>query len=75
MVVPVVANGFRAFGTIWAADLTSVEAAYWTDVGTKEHLRWVMPEPEDALLDYLHMFYKLSRTGVAARSPRSSGAR
>ncbi|MEG8017671.1 exosortase A [Sphingomonas sp. LR55] len=27
MVVPVIANGFRAFGTIWAADLTSVEAA------------------------------------------------
>jgi len=31
--------------------LASVEAAYWTDVGTKEHLRWVMPEPEDQLLD------------------------
>lgn len=27
VVVPVIANGFRAFGTIWAADLTSVEAA------------------------------------------------
>ena len=25
------------------ARLTGVEAAYWTDVGTKEHLRWVMP--------------------------------
>ena len=33
--------------------LTTVEAAYWTDVGTKEHLRWVMPEAEDALLDAL----------------------
>ncbi|WP_232678406.1 DUF5926 family protein [Nocardioides sp. R-C-SC26] len=33
--------------------LTSVEAAYWTNVGPKEHLRWVMPEPEDALLDAL----------------------
>lgn len=33
--------------------LTSVTAAYWTDVGTKEHLRWVMPEPEGALLDAL----------------------
>ncbi|WP_139979828.1 DUF5926 family protein [Nocardioides litoris] len=33
--------------------LTSVEAAYWTDVGTKEHLRWVMPEPEDQLLTAL----------------------
>lgn len=35
------------------ARLTSVEAAYWTNVGAKEHLRWVMPEPEDALLDAL----------------------
>ena len=35
------------------ARLTQVEAAYWTSVGTKEHLRWVMPEPEDALLDAL----------------------
>jgi hypothetical protein len=35
------------------ARLTQVEAAYWTDVGTKEHLRWVMPEPEDQLLDAL----------------------
>jgi hypothetical protein len=33
--------------------LAAVEAAYWTNVGTKEHLRWVMPEPEDALLDAL----------------------
>jgi hypothetical protein len=33
--------------------LTSVSAAYWTDVGTKEHLRWVMPEPEERLLDAL----------------------
>jgi Family of unknown function (DUF5926)/SEC-C motif len=35
------------------ARLTSVEAAYWTNVGPKEHLRWVMPEPEDRLLDAL----------------------
>ena len=35
------------------ARLTSVEAAYWTSVGTKEHLRWVLPDPEDALLDAL----------------------
>ncbi len=33
--------------------LASVPAAYWTDVGTKEHLRWVMPEPESLLLDAL----------------------
>lgn len=35
------------------AALSSVASAYWTNVGTKEHLRWVMPEPEDALLDAL----------------------
>jgi hypothetical protein len=33
--------------------LTGVEAAYWTNVGAKEHLRWVMPEPEDDLLTAL----------------------
>ena len=31
-------------------------------------------DPEDALLDYLNMFYKLSRTGVAARTLRRIGA-
>ncbi|MBD8868095.1 DUF5926 family protein [Nocardioides donggukensis] len=35
------------------AKLAGVEAAYWTDVGPKEHLRWVMPEPEDDLLTAL----------------------
>ncbi|HTW18231.1 MAG TPA: DUF5926 family protein [Nocardioides sp.] len=35
------------------AKLTSVPSAYWTNVGSKEHLRWVMPEPEDQLLDAL----------------------
>lgn len=31
--------------------LTSVSAAYWTQMGDREYLRWVMPEPEDELLD------------------------
>jgi hypothetical protein len=31
--------------------LTTVEAAYWTDAGSKEHLRWAMPHEEDVLLD------------------------
>jgi hypothetical protein len=35
------------------ARLAGVSAAYWTNTGTKEHLRWVMPEPEDALLTAL----------------------
>ena len=51
------------------ARLTQVEAAYWTDVGTKEHLRWVMPEPEDALLD------ALARLHVAGKDVIIEGAR
>ncbi len=43
------ANG----GIAPSARLTSVEGAYWTDVATKEHLRWVRPEPEDDVLDAL----------------------
>jgi Family of unknown function (DUF5926)/SEC-C motif len=33
--------------------LTSVEAAYWCQIGERYHLRWVMPHDEDALLDAL----------------------
>lgn len=33
--------------------LTSVEAAYWTAMGGKEFVRWVMPHDEDNLLDAL----------------------
>lgn len=51
------------------ARLTQVAAAYWTDVGTKEHLRWVMPEPEDALLD------ALARLHVAGKDVIVEGAR
>ena len=35
------------------AKLLQVEAAYWTSTGSKEHLRWVMPEPEEELLSAL----------------------
>jgi hypothetical protein len=35
------------------ARLASVEAAYWTAMGAKEHLRWVMPHDEDVLLSAL----------------------
>ena len=48
--------------------LASVEAAYWTDVGTKEHLRWVMPEPEDKLLDALARLHAAGRDSVAEGS-------
>jgi hypothetical protein len=50
------------------ARLTSVEAAYWTNVGTKEHLRWVMPEPEDQLLDALARLHAAGKDDIAPGS-------
>ena len=47
------------------ARLTGVEAAYWTNVGPKEHLRWVMPEPEDALLDALARLHAAGKDELA----------
>ncbi|WP_426243185.1 DUF5926 family protein [Nocardioides sp. LHG3406-4] len=48
--------------------LTTVEAAYWTDVGTKEHLRWVMPQPEDALLDALARLHAAGQDSLVGDS-------
>ena len=48
--------------------LTGVSAAYWTDVGTKEHLRWVMPEAEDDLLDALARLHAGGRDELAEGS-------
>jgi hypothetical protein len=48
--------------------LAGVEAAYWTDVGTKEHLRWVMPEPENELLDALARLHAAQQDVVAEGS-------
>jgi hypothetical protein len=45
--------------------LASVEAAYWTNVGPKEHLRWVMPEPEDQLLDALARLHAAGQDSIA----------
>jgi Family of unknown function (DUF5926)/SEC-C motif len=52
-----------------SARLTTVEAAYWTDAGTKEHLRWVLPEPEAGLLD------ALARLHAAGRDKMAEGSR
>ena len=52
-----------------SARLASVEAAYWTDVGTREHLRWVMPHDEEPLLDALARLHVAGRTS----SPRARG--
>ena len=51
------------------ARLTGVEAAYWTNVGAKEHLRWVMPEPEEELLS------ALARLHVAGKDVIAEGSR
>jgi hypothetical protein len=58
------ANG----GVMPTVRLTSVEAAYWTNVGTKEHLRWVMPEPEAELLDALARLHAAGRDKIADES-------
>jgi hypothetical protein len=55
------ANG----GVMPTSRLDSVEAAYWTNVGTKEHLRWVMPHPEDELLDALARLHAAGQDSVA----------
>jgi len=52
--------------------LTGVDAAYWTNVGPKEHLRWVMPEPEDQLLDALARLHA-ARKDVIAEGSRFVG--
>ncbi len=48
--------------------LSSVEAAYWTNVGTKEHLRWVMPEDEDTLLAALARLHAVGKDVIAEGS-------
>jgi len=45
--------------------LDSVAAAYWTDVGTKEHLRWVMPHDEEKLLSALAKLHVLGKDKIA----------
>jgi hypothetical protein len=45
--------------------LDSVEAAYWTNVGTKEHLRWVMPHDEEKLLSALARLHAAGRDAIA----------
>lgn len=44
----------RANGAVVPTErLQGVEAAYWCRIGTKEHLRWVLPHDEEPLLDAL----------------------
>jgi Family of unknown function (DUF5926)/SEC-C motif len=49
--------------------LASVDAAYWCEIGPRRHLRWVLTQPEDRLLD------ALARLHAAERSAIVEGAR
>ncbi|HEY5833315.1 DUF5926 family protein [Streptomyces sp.] len=49
--------------------LTGVDAAYWCETPEKNHLRWVMPYPEEELLD------ALARLHAAGASSLGDGTR
>jgi hypothetical protein len=49
--------------------LESVDAAYWTQIGDRKYLRWVLPHAEDTLLD------ALARLHAAGSSALSEGTR
>ena len=49
--------------------LTGVDAAYWCATPEKNHLRWVMPHPEEQLLD------ALARLHAAGASSLGEGTR
>ena len=46
------------------ARLESVDAAYWCRIGSKEHLRWVMPYDEEPLLDALARLHANGADGL-----------
>src|SRR6201999_3224290 len=49
--------------------LTGVDSAYWCETPEKNHLRWVMPYPEEQLLD------ALARLHAAGGSSLGEGTR
>jgi hypothetical protein len=48
--------------------LEGVEAAYWTSVGTREHLRWVQPLDEELLLSALARLHVAGADGLGPQS-------
>ncbi|MFJ8488679.1 DUF5926 family protein [Streptomyces sp. NPDC094038] len=44
--------------------LTGVDSAYWCETPAKNHLRWVMPYPEEQLLDALARLHAAGRSGL-----------
>ena len=59
----------RANGAVVPTErLTTVEAAYWCKVADRRHLRWVMPEPEDEVLDGLARLHAAGSSGLTDRT-------
>jgi hypothetical protein len=48
--------------------LSSVDAAYWCEIGPRRHLRWALTEPEDQLLDALARLHAADRSAVVEGS-------
>jgi Family of unknown function (DUF5926)/SEC-C motif len=44
--------------------LIGVEAAYWCEIGPRRHLRWVLPHPEEELLDALARLHAADRSAI-----------
>jgi hypothetical protein len=44
--------------------LRSVEAAYWCRIGDRVHLRWALPQDEDALLDAIARLHAAGESGL-----------
>ncbi len=44
--------------------LTGVDAAYWCRLGDRAHLRWVLPQAEDALLDAIARLHAAGASGL-----------
>jgi hypothetical protein len=50
------------------AKLTSVDAAYWCRIGARTHLRWVLPDAEEPLLDALARLHAARELGLGEGS-------
>ncbi len=54
--------------------LSSVDAAYWVHMGDKTFLRWVMPHPEERLLNALARLHAAGQSGLDGVPSRFVGS-
>ena len=54
--------------------LGSVQAAYWCRIGERAHLRWVLPHPEDAVLDGLARLHAAAASALLPGASRYVGS-